>query len=52
MCAPHQGTLMTDCTETEAMCLLAVAGYNANPEFLDVYTRTDPLPADRVPRHP
>lgn len=39
MCAPHQGTMMEDCTAEEAMLLLGVAGYNANPEFLDLYLR-------------
>jgi len=39
MCAPHQGTLMEDCTSEEAMLLLGIAGYNANPEFLDLYLR-------------
>jgi hypothetical protein len=42
MCAPHQATMLADCTPEEACCLLAVAGFNANPEFLDLYLRADP----------
>jgi hypothetical protein len=37
MCAPHQATLMDDCTALEAAGLLAIAGYNSNREFLDLY---------------
>ena len=39
MCAPHQGTMMEDCSAEEAMMLLSIAGHNANPEFLDLYLR-------------
>jgi hypothetical protein len=39
MCAPHQATLMQDCTPNEALMLLGIAGYNANSEFLDLYLR-------------
>jgi hypothetical protein len=39
MCAPHQATLMEDCSDREAVLLLGIAGFNANPEFLDLYLR-------------
>ena len=37
MCAPHQATLLPDCTAEESCLLLAVAGFNANSAFLDIY---------------
>jgi hypothetical protein len=39
MCAPHQATMLEDCTASEALLLFGIAGFNANPEFLDLYMR-------------
>ncbi len=39
MCAPHQATVLPDCKPEEAAVLLAIAGSNASPTFLDIYGR-------------
>lgn len=37
MCAPHQATLVADCTAQEAAGLLLLAGLKDKPTFADAY---------------